>query len=79
MPIKPPFTQLDIRTAPAGFYAGYSIPIALVSKFSALRNAMIIGSLPFTIVMVLMIISLTKALYRDSLREKHSASEPAAV
>ena len=32
MSIKPPFTQLDIRTAPSGFYAGYSIPIALVSK-----------------------------------------------
>ena len=36
----------------------------------ALKNAMIIGALPFTMVMVLMCISLAKALYRDSLREK---------
>jgi len=36
----------------------------------ALKNAMIIGALPFTIVMGLMCISLTKALYRDSLRDK---------
>lgn len=36
----------------------------------ALQNAMIIGALPFTAIMVLMVISLTKALYRDSLREK---------
>jgi len=28
---------------------------------------------PFTVVMALMVISLTKALYRDSLREKHAA------
>ncbi|MCR9212349.1 MAG: BCCT family transporter [Proteobacteria bacterium] len=39
--------------------------------FEALKNAMIIGALPFTIVMVLMCISLAKALYRDSHREKH--------
>ena len=39
----------------------------------ALQNAMIIGALPFTVVMALMVISLTKALYRDSLREKHAA------
>ncbi len=36
----------------------------------ALKNAMIIGALPFTFVMVLMAVSLAKALYRDSLREK---------
>ena len=36
----------------------------------ALKNAMIIGALPFTFVMVLMMISLAKALYRDSLRAK---------
>ncbi len=39
--------------------------------FEALKNAMIIGALPFTIVMVLMCIALAKALYRDSHREKH--------
>lgn len=36
----------------------------------ALSNAMIIGALPFTIIMVLMCISLAKAMWRDTLREK---------
>jgi choline-glycine betaine transporter len=40
------------------------------NPFGALQNAMIIGALPFTIVMVFMMISLTKALYRDSVRAK---------
>jgi choline-glycine betaine transporter len=31
---------------------------------------MIIGALPFTFMMVLMAVSLAKALYRDSLRDK---------
>ncbi len=35
----------------------------------ALKSAMIIGALPFTMVMGLMCIALTKALYRDSKRE----------
>ena len=43
---------------------------AAANPFSALQNAMIIGALPFTIVMVLMVVSLAKALYRDSLRAK---------
>ncbi|MCA0857846.1 BCCT family transporter [Phaeobacter italicus] len=43
---------------------------AAANPFGALQNAMIIGALPFTIVMVLMLISLIKALYRDNLREK---------
>ncbi len=38
------------------------------NPFGALQNAMIIGALPFTIVMVFMMISLVKALYRDSRR-----------
>ncbi|MGC3937685.1 BCCT family transporter [Roseobacter sp. EG26] len=37
---------------------------------SALQNAMIIGALPFTMVMVLMVISLIKALFNDGRREK---------
>ncbi|MBO9467896.1 BCCT family transporter [Tropicibacter sp. R15_0] len=37
----------------------------------ALKSAMIIGALPFTMVMGLMCVALAKALYRDSLREKH--------
>jgi choline-glycine betaine transporter len=44
---------------------------AEANPFSALQNAMIIGALPFTMVMVLMVISLSKALYRDSLRTRH--------
>ena len=37
----------------------------------ALKSAMIIGALPFTMVMGLMCVSLGKALYRDNQREKH--------
>ena len=43
------------------------------NPFGALQNAMIIGALPFTIVMVLMMMSLVKALYRDNLRAKHNS------
>ncbi len=43
---------------------------AEANPFGALQNAMIIGALPFTIVMVFMMISLIKALYRDSVRAK---------
>lgn len=41
----------------------------------ALRSAMIIGALPFTMVMGLMCIALGKALYRDGLRDKTSVVE----
>ncbi len=37
----------------------------------ALQNAMIIGALPFTLIMVLMCISLAKALLRDDVRDGH--------
>ncbi len=40
----------------------------------SLKSAMIIGALPFTMVMGLMCVSLIKALYRDGLREKHAAA-----
>jgi len=40
----------------------------------SLRSAMIIGALPFTMVMGLMCISLAKALYRDGIRDKHAAT-----
>ena len=40
------------------------------NPMNALRNAMIIGALPFTMVMGLMMVSLGKALYRDGLRAK---------
>ncbi|MEM8787477.1 MAG: BCCT family transporter [Pseudomonadota bacterium] len=49
------------------------------NPLDALRNAMIIGALPFTIVMGLMCVSLAKALYRDGLRAKSGAAvAPAA-
>ena len=43
---------------------------ASADPFEALKNAMIIGALPFTMVMVLMVVSLAKALFRDGLRDK---------
>jgi len=39
-------------------------------RLDALQNAMIIGALPFTILIVLMCISLVKAIYRDTKRNK---------
>lgn len=41
------------------------------NPMDALKNAMIIGALPFTMVMGLMCVALAKALYRDGLRDKH--------
>ncbi|WP_120498809.1 BCCT family transporter [Kiloniella sp. EL199] len=51
---------------------------AEANPFGALQNAMIIGALPFTMVMVLMVISLAKALYRDNHREKIAETTQAA-
>ena len=48
----------------AGKTAGGADPM------EALRSAMIIGALPFTMVMGLMCIALAKALYRDGIRDK---------
>ncbi len=47
------------------------------NPMDALKNAMIIGALPFTFIMGLMCIALIKALYRDGLREKHGTNTPA--
>lgn len=49
------------------------------NPMDALRNAMIIGALPFTMVMGLMCLSLGKALYRDGLRDKHGSGVEAAA
>ncbi|MFY0310431.1 BCCT family transporter [Leisingera sp. D0M16] len=43
----------------------------------ALKSAMIIGALPFTMVMGLMCVSLAKALFRDGQREKAADRAPA--
>ena len=48
------------------------------NPLDALRNAMIIGALPFTIVMGLMCVSLAKALYRDRLRDQEPTSAETA-
>lgn len=45
------------------------------NPMDALKNAMIIGALPFTMVMGLMCIALAKALYRDGKRNKITAAE----
>ncbi|MCV6545823.1 MAG: BCCT family transporter [Cohaesibacter sp.] len=42
------------------------------NPLDALKNAMIIGALPFTMVMSLMCIALGKALIRDSMRQKEA-------
>lgn len=43
----------------------------------ALSDAMIIGALPFTMIMVLMCVSLGKALFNDHRRAKHGVADPA--
>ena len=43
---------------------------AVASPLEALKNAMIIGALPFTGVMILMCIALVKALIRDEMRDR---------
>ncbi len=48
------------------------------NPMDALRNAMIIGALPFTMVMGLMMVALAKALFRDSQRDKHAEAPQAA-
>lgn len=45
------------------------------NPMDALRNAMIIGALPFTMVMGLMMVALAKALFRDSQRDKHRETQ----
>ena len=48
------------------------------NPMDALKNAMIIGALPFTMVMGLMCVALAKALYRDGKREKLGVAEQPA-
>ena len=45
--------------------------LIVAGGFGAIQTAMVIGALPFSFVMVLMGISLLKAIYRDVQREKH--------
>lgn len=48
-----------------------SLLLAGGGGLDAMSNAMIIGALPFTMVMVLMCLSLAKAMLNDSLRANH--------
>jgi choline/carnitine/betaine transport len=45
--------------------------LIIAGGLGAIQTAMVIGALPFSVVMVLMGVSLMKAIYRDSRREKH--------
>ena len=44
--------------------------LLMIGGLAAIQTAMVIGALPFSLVMVLMGIALIKAIYRDSLRER---------
>ena len=44
--------------------------LLLVGGLKAIQTAMVIGALPFSLVMVLQCISLVKAIYNDGRREK---------
>ena len=63
-----------ILTAVIGTLIVAGASSADASPFATLQNAMIIGALPFAIVMVLMVVALTKALIRDHLRDKGEAA-----
>lgn len=47
------------------------------NPMDAVKSAMIIGALPFTIIMGLMVVSLTMALIGDARRQRHIAAVPA--
>ncbi|MBM7067989.1 BCCT family transporter [Actibacterium sp. 188UL27-1] len=44
--------------------------LLIVGGLTAIQTAMVIGALPFSVVMLLMCFALVKAIYRDGLREK---------
>ncbi len=48
--------------------------LLMIGGLGAIQTAMIIGALPFSVVMVLMAVSLLKAIWRDSQREKMGLS-----
>ena len=45
--------------------------LLLVGGLTAIQTAMVIGALPFSLVMLLMCLGLFKAIYRDGLRARH--------
>ncbi|WP_427966542.1 BCCT family transporter [Altererythrobacter sp.] len=48
--------------------------LLIIGGLDAVRTAMIIGALPFSFVSALMAISVGKAIWRDSIREKHGVA-----
>ncbi|WP_172329029.1 BCCT family transporter [Mangrovicoccus sp. HB161399] len=48
--------------------------LLLVGGLTAIQTAMVIGALPFSVVMVLMCLGLFKAIYRDGLRARHGVA-----
>ncbi len=48
--------------------------LLLVGGLKAIQTAMVIGALPFSVVMLLMCVALIKAILRDSMREKAGVS-----
>ncbi len=50
--------------------------LLLVGGLKAIQTAMVIGALPFSLVMMLMCIALIKAIYNDSRREKAGTPDP---
>ncbi|MEL7115631.1 MAG: BCCT family transporter, partial [Pseudomonadota bacterium] len=52
--------------------------LLIVGGLSAIQTAMVIGALPFSFVMVLMALSLIKAIWRDGQREKAGVPSTAA-
>jgi choline-glycine betaine transporter len=45
--------------------------LLLAGGLGAIKSAMIIGAIPFSFIMILMGVSLLKALIRDGMRQKH--------
>ena len=46
----------------------HALDLLLIGGISAIQTAMVIGALPFSVVMVLMAVSLIKAIYNDGKR-----------
>jgi len=64
-----------------GALAAVVAALLIVGGLSAIQTAMVIGALPFSLVMVLMSVALLKAVFRDSMRASRgvpSTAEPSA-
>ncbi|OAN71433.1 hypothetical protein A8B82_03810 [Sulfitobacter sp. EhC04] len=77
MALGPPLMKLPTKTADSGFYRGFSIDVTITAKI-IIGLVVILGvllwagwgaALPFSLVVVLMAISLIKTIYNDGKRE----------